>query len=62
MDLYLWNMNKISTDILTYLSQITLKNKDCVVFDIDETLIDLKGDVIQPIIDIYNYVKKKKVQ
>ena len=63
MDTHSWNvnMNKISDDVINYLSQLTLKDKDCIVFDIDETLLDLNGNVIQPIVDIYNYAKKRNV-
>ena len=62
MDINSWNvhMNKISKDIINYLSQLNVEDKDCIVFDIDETLIDLNGNVIQPIVDIYNYAKKIK--
>lgn len=33
----------------------------CIIFDIDETLIDKQGRIIKPILELYHYALKKKI-
>lgn len=45
----------ISLNSINYLENQKKCNECVVVFDIDETLLDLNGDIIEPIWNIYNY-------
>jgi predicted secreted acid phosphatase len=49
------NLGVISRECMRYLNDLKYKNnKDSVVFDIDQTLINLNGKCIQPIKDVYD--------
>lgn len=52
----------IRDDTIRYLSEINKCDQCVVVFDIDETLLDLQGNVIPWIFDIYNYIKSSNIQ
>ena len=49
-------------NLLTILRAIPLKSNSTVVFDIDDTLINTKGEIIKPIMDFYNVVKKMGIE
>lgn len=40
---------------------VAMPENPAVIFDIDNTLIDYKGECIQPIVNLYNYVKTKGI-
>ena len=43
------------------LEQIHLPPNAAMVFDIDETLLDLSGNPIEPVVNLYNMVKSKGI-
>lgn len=49
-------------NLLTILRAIPLKSNSTVVFDIDDTLINTKGEIIKPIVDFYNVVKNMGIE
>lgn len=54
-------MTNISSDIEVWLSNATLPDNAAIVFDIDSTLIDDYGNIIEPIYKIYNLAVDKGV-
>jgi predicted secreted acid phosphatase len=54
-----YQMQHLICNIKNKLEEIrNINNKLSVIFDIDDTLIDVKGNCIGEIVYIYNYVKK----
>lgn len=55
-----WNneMNKISKEIIHKLHDMKLPENPVIIFDIDDTLINSQGEVIEQVVMIYNYAKK----
>lgn len=46
-------------DIYNIINSVEVKPEYTVVFDIDDTLIDLEGNPIKEVVDFYNYVKSR---
>lgn len=53
--------NNVVRDMLGYLNQITLPHNPCIVFDIDHTLLDQFGHPIEPVVYLYNDVKRRGI-
>ena len=51
----------IRDKVIGYLENIEISDKDCIIFDIDNTLLDDNGRTILPIKNIYDYVKFKNI-
>lgn len=45
--------------IKSYIDSLYIKDNSVIVYDIDETLIDTNGNLIQPIVNTYNYALTK---
>lgn len=56
---YLFPMNIKEREIKSILDSIRMKSNSVVVYDIDDTLLDLSGKPIHSILNTYKYARKK---
>jgi predicted secreted acid phosphatase len=45
-----------------YLQTVEIKENSIIIFDIDDTLVDYFGNLIQPVYDFYNYIKTLNIK
>lgn len=57
MDIYR-DLKENLEKIKDFLKDHPFESNDVAVFDIDETLIDKNGNLIEPVFDFYNFLKK----
>ena len=58
---WLDELNKLALDGIIYIQSMKYIYKPIIVFDIDNTLIDLEGERINPIVTLFDFVKLLKI-
>lgn len=55
-------LNELSANIIRTIDTMFLPHNATIIYDIDDTLINTRGYLLQPIVDTYHYAKSKGIQ